>query len=113
VLSRLQAEAHAKRQSLEAYVLSRLAKDAVPEADVSGDDSLLFLIEQIKATPTPLGMIDPPENQDVSELLATTKVDPNFDWEAYDKEWSKFEAELKALEKADAEADLARDGILT
>ena len=33
--------------------------------------------------------------------------------EAYDKEWSKFEAELKALERADSEADFARDGFPT
>ena len=113
LLTRLQTEAHAKRQSVEAYVVARLVNEMVPQTDSNADDSLLHLIAQIKATPVLDGVIDPPVNPDVSALLATTVIDPNFDWDAYEKEWSGIEAELKELDKADAEADFVRDGILT
>jgi hypothetical protein len=111
VLSRLQAAAHAQRQSLEAYVVSRLVRESNPV--VVNEDSLLQLVAEIKATPLSDGDLELSKTTDVSDLLARTKPDPHFDWDAWQREWDSIELETAAMERADAEADLARDGLPT
>ena len=108
-LSRLQAAAQAQRLSLEAYIVARLVRESDPV--VVSDDSLLQLVAEIKATPLNDGDLELPKSTDVSDLLARTKPDPNFDWDAWQREWDAIEMETAALERADADADLARDGL--
>ena len=109
VATRLKARAAARQQPLDAYV-SEMLVSTTRQPDPM-DLSLTFdeVVTRIRALPPRnLAYIQPPTGS-LAEALARTVVDPNFDEAAWNREWAASEAEMKAIDMADQEADRLRD----
>lgn len=59
------------------------------------------VVAKIKALPKNPQAIIPPQGS-LAEYLRNSPADPNFDLEAWKREWAAVEAEMKAMELADA-----------
>jgi hypothetical protein len=93
----LQAKAKAQRVSLDTLV-TNLLTDAL-DAE-SKDDELEALVARIKTTPPNPASIRPATGS-LIEALKNAPEDPDFDVEAWNREWAKIEAEIKAINRAD------------
>ena len=76
--------------------------------DLSNDQddypSLEEIVAKIRATPSDPSHIHP-ATQSAAELLANAPFEPPIDLEAWNREWAAVEAELKAMTRADDEAE--------
>ena len=93
----LQAKAKAQQVSLDTLVTNLLTDALDAEAE---DDELEALVVRIKATPPNPASIRPATGSLV-EALKNAPEDPDFDLEAWNREWAKIEAEIKAINRAD------------
>lgn len=93
----LQAQAEAKHISLDKLVTDLLTNVLATNQE---EDELEALVVRIKATPPNPANIHPP-TASLAELLLNSPEDPDFDLEAWSREWAKVEAEIKAIERAD------------
>ena len=99
--TKLQARAESQRQSLETLVVDLLTV-AVDEAeDVWPPYTLEELVAQIKSTPPPPGSYHPPTGSLLEALAASPPPDPDFDSEAWDREWAKIEDEIRRINRED------------
>ena len=97
---KLQAKAESHQQSLETLVVDILT-EAVDEAEVEWPPyTLEELVERIKAMPTDPSNITPP-TKSLIQLLAEAPSDPEFDSEAWNREWAKIEQEMEDRDRAD------------
>jgi hypothetical protein len=93
----LQAKAKAQQVSLDTLVTNLLTDALDAEAE---DDELEALVARIKATPPNPASIRPATGS-LIEALKNAPEDPDFDLEAWNREWAKIEAEIKAINRAD------------
>jgi hypothetical protein len=66
--------------------------------------SLEEIVAKIKATPSDPSNIHP-ATQSLAELLANAPNETPIDLEAWNREWAKVEAELKAMTRANDEIE--------
>lgn len=99
--TKLQAKAESHRQSLETLVVDILT-EAVDEADEDWPPyTLEELVAQIKSMPTDPSNITPPTGSLLEALAASPPPDPNFDSEAWNREWAKIEQEMEDRDRTD------------
>jgi predicted DNA-binding protein len=75
-----------------------------PSNDQDDYPSLEEVVAKIRATPSDPSNIHP-ATQSVVEALANAPYEPPIDLEAWNREWAKVEAELKAMTRADDKAE--------
>lgn len=74
---------------------------------IRNDPELVAPVERIKATPPNPAAIHH-ATPSLAEALENAPKDPDFDLETWTRQWTAIEAEMKAIDRADAEqaADL-------
>ena len=97
----LQTRAAQEHKSVVDLALKLLA-DALEEDD--DFPTLEEIVAQIKATPPNPQMIHPAQGS-LADALASLPKDPDFDLVTWQQQWEQFEAELKALDRADAQRE--------
>jgi hypothetical protein len=99
----LQAKAEAQQVSLNELIVDILIQ-AVETELVDDFPTLEEVVAEIKATPPNPASIHPP-TASLADLLREAPTDPNFDLEAWQQEWDKIEAEMKAITRANEIAE--------
>jgi plasmid stability protein len=85
----------------------KLLSDALEEENTF--PTLEEIVAQIKATPPDPTAIHPAQGS-LGDALASLATDPDFDVEAWQRQWDEVEAEMKARDRSDAIADAIREG---
>jgi plasmid stability protein len=97
--TQLQSRAQAQHLPLEVVVINILTSALETEAEPDDYPSLEEVVAQIKATPPNPANIHP-ATESLADLLMNAPEDPDFDLEAWTREWAKVEAEMKAITRA-------------
>ena len=99
--TRLQAKAESQQQSLETLVVDILS-EAVDQAEEEWPPyTLEELVERIKSTPPVPGSFHPATGSLAEALAASPPPDPDFDSEAWNREWAKIEDEIRRINRED------------
>ena len=78
---------------------------ARPDAEtIRNNPEMIALVERIKATPPNPAAIRPATGS-LAEALRNAPEDPNFDLEAWTRQWDTIETEMKAIDRADEIAE--------
>lgn len=86
-------------EQLLTQITGQTAPAVDPEA-IRDDPEMIALVEQIKTTPPNPAAIRPATGSLV-EALKNAPEDPDFDLEAWTRQWDVVEAEMKAADRAD------------
>jgi hypothetical protein len=97
IQSELEQKAKAKKISIEEYAAEILSESIENEHDFPSVDEV---VDRIRSTPpNPKNVRE--ATRSITDVLHLIKDDPNFDLEAWQKEWDKVEEEMKAIELSD------------
>ena len=101
VARKLQSRARARQVSLD-ELTAKLLRDMLDHEDEA--PSLSQVIAEIKMShPNPTAFH--PATQSLADKLANSPVDPTFDAQAWNREWARIEAEMKAVTRANDVAE--------
>ncbi len=79
---------------------TQVAPPVDPET-IRNDPEMIALVEQIKAEPPNPNNIHP-ATASLADLLQNSPEDPDFDLETWTRQWDAIEAEMKAIDRANA-----------
>jgi hypothetical protein len=99
--TRLQEKAANQNQSLHEYISDRLTRELEEDNLWS---SLEDIVAKSRAIPPDPGSYHPP-TASLAELLTNAPHDPTFDLEEWRREWEAVEAEMRAISRADDQAE--------
>lgn len=102
-LNQRASKQHITPETLAAQILEDALQDVVYKTPEE-------VIERIKRLPRDPSNIRP-ATVSLADLLANAPEDPDFDLAEWQRQWELVEQEMKAVERADREADRERDGL--
>ena len=97
--AKLQAKAETQQLAPEELILNILSNTLELEEESAYYPTLEEVVSKIKATPPNPAHIHP-ATESLAELLQNSPDDPTFDLEAWNREWARVEAEMKAITRA-------------
>ena len=101
VVRKLQARARVRKVSLD-DMIAKLLNDMLEREETSPTfDQVVADIKMTRPSPATFH----PAIQSLADKLANSPIDPTFDAQAWNREWAGVEAEMKAITRANNQAE--------
>ena len=109
VIARLSAKAIARHQQLDAFMSEVLTHESEQLLDQADSVELRDIVDQIRSLPPRSSEYIQPASASLKDALAQSKVDPDFDEAAWNRNWESIETEIKRVDSLDLQEDKLRD----
>lgn len=109
VVARLNAKATARHQKLDTFMSEVLTHESEQLLDQADNVELRDIVDLIRSLPPRSSEYIRPASASLKDALTQSKVDPEFNEAAWNRNWESIETEIKRVDSFDLREDQLRD----